>query len=44
MTTVFYAWSYGRFTEIKSDLRRKNFKEQIKAPNFLEEVLAIEIM
>ena len=44
MTTVFPARSYGRFIEIKSNLRKKNFIEQIKAPIFLEAVVAIEIM
>ena len=34
---------YGRFIEIQSNLRR-NFVERIKAPIFLEAVLAIDIM
>ena len=41
MTTTFHAWPYGRFIEIQSNLRRK---KRIKAPIFLETVLAIEIM
>ena len=44
MTTVFHAWPYGRFIGIQSNLRRKKLLEQIKAPIFLEAVLAIEIM
>ena len=39
MTTTFHAWPYGRLIEIQ-----RNFIEQIKAPIFLETVLAIEIM
>ena len=44
MTTVFYTWPYGRLIEIQSNLGERNFIERIKAPNFLETVLAIEIM
>ena len=44
MATVFYAWSYGRFIGIQSNLRRINFIERIKAPISLEAVLAVEIM
>ena len=44
MTTVFHAWPYGRFIEIQSNLRERNFVEQVKAPIFLEAVLAIEII
>ena len=41
-----HTWVYSRFIEIKSNLRRKklrcqNFIEQIKAPIFLEAVLAV---
>ena len=42
MTTVFHARQYGRFVEIKNNLKRK-FIKIIKAPIFLEELLAIEI-
>ena len=44
MTTVFHAWPYGRFIEIQSNLRRKKLHRRIKAPIFLEAVLALEIM
>ena len=44
MTAVFRTWSYGRFIEIQSKLRETNFIERIKAPIFLEAVLAIETM
>ena len=44
MTTVFYTWAYGGFIEIQSNLRKKNFIERIKAPIFLEAVLAIKVM
>ena len=43
-TTVFHAWPCGRFTEIQSSLRAKNFTEQLKAPIFSEAVSTIEIM
>ena len=36
MTTVFHAWTYGRFIEIQRNLDERNFIEQIKAPIFLE--------
>ena len=42
MTNVFRAKSYERFIMIMSNLRKKNFTEQIKAPIFLEAVLAVE--
>ena len=44
MTTVSHARTCGRFIEIKSYFRRKNFVEGIKAPIFLEADLAIEKM
>ena len=44
MTTVFHAWSYGRFIEIQNNLSRKKLPEQNKAQIFLEAILAIEIM
>ena len=44
VTTVFHTWVNGRFIEIQSNVRRKNFIERIKALIFLEAVLAIEIM
>ena len=44
MTTEFHTWVYGRFKEIQSNFRRKKLIEQIKAPVFLETVLAIEVM
>ena len=44
MTKVFHALVYGRFIEILTNLRRKKLIERIKAPIFLEVVLAIEIM
>ena len=44
MATVFHAWPYGRFIAMQSNLRRKNFIEQIKASILLEVVLKIEIM
>ena len=43
MTTVFYAWPYGRFTETEQPLEKK-ITERIKVPIFLEAILAIEIM
>ena len=46
MTTVFHARLYGRFTKIKSKqilIEQINFIEQIKAPIFLEAVLAIDM-
>ena len=43
MTTVLYTWLYGRFIEIESISGKRNFTERIKAPIFLEAVLAIEI-
>ena len=42
MSTVFYAWTYGRF--IESNIRRKNFIKRIKDPIFLKAVLVIKIM
>ena len=44
MTAVFDAWSYCRFIEIQSNLTRNKFHSAIKAPIFLEAVLAMEIM
>ena len=35
MTTVFHARLYGRFTKIKSTLRRKNFYTANQGSNFL---------
>ena len=43
MTTVFYGRPDGRFIEITSNIKRKNFIERIKAPVFLDAVLAIEM-
>ena len=43
MKTVFYTWVYGRFIEIQSNFKREKL-QPIKAPIFLEVVLAIEIM
>ena len=42
MTTVLHTWLYGRFIQIQSK-KERNFIERIKAPIFLEAVLAIEI-
>ena len=44
MNTVFHAWPYGRFIEIRATSGERNFIEWIKAPIFLEAVLAIETM
>ena len=44
IATVFHARSYGRFIEIRSNLRRKNFIQKIKAPNSLEAVLAADTL
>ena len=44
MTTVLNAWPYGRFIGIHNNVRRKKFIGRIKAPIFLEAVLAIEII
>ena len=45
MKTVIPTWLYGRFIEIQRNLSgERNFIEQIKAPIFLEAVVAIEIM
>ena len=35
MTTVFHAWSYGRFIEIQSSLRRKKLYRTNQSSNFL---------
>ena len=43
VTTVFHTWAYGGFIKIQSN-RERYFIEWIKAPIFLEAVLAIEIM
>ena len=44
MTIVLHVWPYVKFTEIKSNLREKNFIKRIKTQIFLEVVLAIEII
>ena len=46
MTIVLHARSYGKFMEIKSKIhgRERNFIEQIKAPIFLEAILAGDTM
>ena len=44
MTTVFDTWAYGGFIEIQRTAGEINFLKEIKAPIFLEAVLAIEIM
>ena len=44
MTTAFHTKLYGTFIEIQSNLRRKNFIPQIKAPVFLEVLSTVEIM
>ena len=36
MTTVFHERSFGRFTEIKSSLRRKELYRKNQGSNFLE--------
>ena len=36
MLTVFCAWLYGRFIEIRASARERNFKDRIKAAIFLE--------
>ena len=36
MTTVFHLRSYGRFEEIKNNLRRKKLKRRNQGSNFLE--------
>ena len=41
MTKIFHARSYVRFIKIQRNLRKRNFIERIKAPFFLESVLAI---
>ena len=43
-TTVFYAWPYSRFIEIQETSGERYLIEQIKAPIFLEVVLAMEMM
>ena len=35
MTTVFYAWPYGRFIKIQSNLRRKKLHRTNQSSNFL---------
>ena len=42
--TVFHTSMYGRFIEIQSNLRRKNFIERTKAPISLAAVAAMELM
>ena len=44
MTIVLHVWPYGKFTEIKGNLREKIFIKRIKTQIFLEVVLAIEII
>ena len=44
VTAVFHTWAYGRFIEIQRTSGERNFIERIKAPMFVEAVLAIEIM
>ena len=44
MTTVFHAWVHCNLQRHKATLEERNFIERIKAPIFLEAVLAIEIM
>ena len=44
MTTVFHAKPYGRFIEVRTTSRERNFLEQIKAPIFVEAVLAIDTL
>ena len=42
MKTVFHAWPYGRFIEIKRNLRRKKLHRANQGSNFLEGNLAID--
>ena len=42
--TIFHACPHDRFMEIQSNVRRKKLHWTIKAPIFLEAVLAIEII
>ena len=35
VTTVFHAWAHGRFKDIQSNLRRKEFQRTNKGSNFL---------
>ena len=44
MTKIFHARSYVRFIKIQRNLRERKLIERIKAPVFLESVLAIKIM
>ena len=39
MTTIFYAWLYGRFIKIQSNLRRKKLHRTNQGSNFLGEAL-----
>ena len=43
MTTVFYAWAYGKYIEIKNTLRRENVY-RTKATIYLEVALPIQII
>ena len=43
MKKAFYARLYDTFLEVKNNIRRKKF-HKIKAPIFLEAVLAIKII
>ena len=40
MTTIFYAWLYGRFIKIQSNLRRKKLHRTNQGSNFLGEALS----
>ena len=44
MTTVFHARRCGKFINLQSNLAGRNFIERIKAPIFLDALLAIETM
>ena len=44
LTTVFHAWVYGTFIEMKSNLRRKKFHRTNQAPIFMEVLLEKEVM
>ena len=43
LTTVFHTWPYGKFIEIQSTFRRRNFIERIRLQFFLEVVLTTQI-
>ena len=42
MTKVLHASLYGRFIEIKTSSRGRNFIERIKAPIILDAILAVD--